>query len=52
MLYFHANAEDATLTKWFIEAIGSLLKINILAVENPGNGLYQKKFQNKTTFTQ
>lgn len=42
MLYFHANAEDATLTRWLIEAIGCLLKINILAVEYPGYGLYQK----------
>lgn len=40
LVYFHANAEDIILAKELLEHMQCFLKVNILAVEYPGYGLY------------
>lgn len=53
MLYFHANAEDIVLAQELMDYIRALLKINIIAVEYPGYGIYNEKLQkrmSKNTF--
>ena len=40
MLYFHANAEDIVLANELMDYMRSLLRINVIAVEFPGYGLY------------
>jgi len=44
LLYFHANAEDIVLSHELLDYMRTLLKINILAVEYPGYGIYTEDF--------
>ena len=44
LLYFHANAEDVVLSHELLDYMRVLLRVNIIAVEYPGYGLYQSKF--------
>jgi hypothetical protein len=41
LIYFHGNAEDIGLSYEMLDHLKSSLKINILAVEFPGYGIYQ-----------
>ena len=41
IIYFHANAEDLGTSYAFLTHLRKQLKINILAVEYPGYGLYK-----------
>ena len=43
LVYFHANAEDIVLCSELLEFMRTLLKINVVAVEYPGYGLYTSK---------
>ena len=43
MIYFHANAEDIVLSHELLDFIRVLLKVNVVAVEYPGYGLYTEK---------
>jgi len=45
MIYFHANAEDIVLARELLEYVSNMLKVNILAIEYPGYGLYSSQFQ-------
>ena len=40
MIYFHANAEDVVLSHELLDYMRALLRVNIIAVEYPGYGLY------------
>jgi hypothetical protein len=40
LIYFHGNAEDIGLSYEMLDHLKSSLKINILAVEFPGYGIY------------
>ena len=40
MIYFHANAEDIGLSYEMLDHIRSTVRINILAPEYPGYGIY------------
>ena len=40
LIYFHANAEDIVLSHELLDYLRVLLKVNVLAVEYPGYGLY------------
>ena len=43
LIYFHANAEDIVLAKELLDYMRVLLKVNVLAVEYPGYGLYTEE---------
>lgn len=51
MIYFHANAEDIVLSNELLDYIRSLLKINIIAVEYPGYGIYTETLQKRAANT-
>jgi hypothetical protein len=40
-VYFHGNGEDIYLSKELLKHLRNTLKINVLAVEYPGYGLYK-----------
>ena len=42
LIYFHANAEDVGLTYQFLDQIRTAAKINVIAPEYPGYGIYNK----------
>lgn len=42
LIYYHANAEDIVLANELMDYMRSLLRINVIAVEYPGYGLYSK----------
>lgn len=42
LIYFHANAEDIGLAYHFLEMIKNTAKVNVLAPEYPGYGIYNK----------
>ena len=42
MIYYHANAEDIGLSYEMLDHIRSTIRINILAPEFPGYGIYNK----------
>lgn len=48
MIYYHANAEDIVLCNELLDYVRALLKINIIAIEYPGYGLYTEKLQTRT----
>ena len=48
LVYFHANAEDIVLSHELLENIKVFLKVHVIAVEYPGYGLYQSKYQKRT----
>ena len=50
LVYFHANAEDIVLAKDLLEYMKCLLKVNVLAVEYPGYGLYTEEFQKRYNY--
>ena len=49
MLYFHANAEDIVLANELMDYMRSLLRINVIAIEYPGYGLYTEEHQKRST---
>ena len=51
MIYFHANAEDIVLSHELLDFIRVLLKVNVVAVEYPGYGLYTEKMQQRYKYT-
>ena len=42
LIYFHANAEDLGTSYQFLNYLRQILRINIIAPEYPGYGIYQK----------
>jgi len=42
MIYFHGNAEDIGLSYEMLDHLKQSLKLNILAVEYPGYGIYKE----------
>lgn len=50
MIYFHANAEDVVLSHELLDYMRALLRINVVAVEYPGYGLYTEKNQKRYTY--
>lgn len=47
LLYFHANAEDIVLSHELLDFIRALLRVNIIAVEYPGYGIYNGDMQKR-----
>lgn len=43
LLYFHGNAEDVGLSYEMLDHLRSSLKINVMAVEYPGYGIYEEE---------
>lgn len=43
LIYFHGNAEDVGLSYEMLDHIRSTLKLNVLAVEYPGYGIYKEE---------
>jgi hypothetical protein len=43
MIYFHANAEDIVLSHELLDYLRALLRINVIAVEYAGYGLYSEE---------
>lgn len=43
LVYFHGNAEDVGLSYRDLDILKKSLKINVLAMEYPGYGVYQDK---------
>ena len=41
-MYFHGNAEDIGLSYEMLDHLRGALKVNILAVEYPGYGVYKE----------
>ena len=50
MIYFHANAEDIVLANELMDYMRSLLRINVIAVEFPGYGLYTERHQVRNNY--
>ena len=50
LIYFHANAEDIVLAKELLDYIRVLLRVNVLAVEYPGYGIYTDEFQKRYNY--
>lgn len=48
MIYFHANAEDIVLANELLDYMQSLLRVNVVAVEFPGYGLYTEEYQKRS----
>lgn len=44
IVYFHANAEDIVLANELLDYMRVILRVNIIAVEYPGYGLYTEEF--------
>ena len=47
ILYFHANAEDIVLSHELLDFIRALLKVNVIAIEYPGYGIYNGDLQKR-----
>ncbi|KAL4441999.1 hypothetical protein ABPG74_003750 [Tetrahymena malaccensis] len=43
LIYFHGNAEDIGLSHQFLYSMQIVLKMNIIAVEYPGYGIYKSR---------
>ena len=41
LIYFHGNAEDIGLSYEMLDHLRASLKLNVLAVEYPGYGIYE-----------
>jgi hypothetical protein len=50
LIYFHANAEDIVLAKDLLDYMRVLLRVNVLAVEYPGYGLYTEEHQKRYNY--
>lgn len=50
LIYFHANAEDIVLSHDLLDYMRVLLRVNIVAVEYPGYGLYNENYQKRYTY--
>lgn len=50
LVYFHANAEDIVLSHDMLDYMRVLLKMNVVAVEYPGYGLYTKAHQKRYNY--
>jgi hypothetical protein len=44
MIYFHANAEDIVQSRELLDYLKVLLRVNVLAVEYPGYGIYSDQY--------
>ena len=51
LIYFHANAEDIVLSHELLDYMRVLLKVNIVAVEYPGYGLYTDEHQKRYRYS-
>lgn len=51
LLYFHANAEDIVLSHELLDFIRALLRVNIIAVEYPGYGIYNGDMQKRQGYS-
>jgi len=51
IVYFHANAEDMVLCGELLDYLRALLKVNVIAVEYPGYGIYTGAFQSRHNYT-
>lgn len=51
MIYFHANAEDIVLAHELLDYMRSLLRVNVVAIEYPGYGLYTEQYQKRPNAT-
>lgn len=47
LIYFHANAEDIVSANELLDKLKMLLRVHVIAVEYPGYGLFQAKFQRR-----
>lgn len=47
LIYFHANAEDIVLSHELLDYVRALLRVNVIAVEYPGYGIYTDQFQKR-----
>lgn len=47
LIYFHANAEDIILSHELLDYLRALLRVNVLAMEYPGYGLYKEEHQKR-----
>ena len=43
LIYFHANAEDIVLSHELLDYLRALLRVNVIAVEYAGYGLYSEE---------
>ena len=43
LMYFHGNAEDIGYSQEFLKEIQNTLKINVMAMEYPGYGIFVEK---------
>ena len=50
LIYFHANAEDIVLSHDLLDYMRVLLRVNIIAVEYPGYGIYTSKYQKRYAY--
>ena len=50
LIYYHANAEDIVLCNELLDYIRALLKINIIAIEYPGYGIYTEHHQKRMNY--
>ena len=50
LIYFHANAEDIVLSHDLLDYMRVLLRVNIIAVEYPGYGIYTDKYQKRYSY--
>ena len=44
LVYFHANAEDIVLSHELLDYMRALLRVNVIAVEYPGYGVYTEDY--------
>jgi pimeloyl-ACP methyl ester carboxylesterase len=52
LVYFHANAEEIVLSHDLLDFMRVLLKVNVVAVEYPGYGIYTAKHQKRYSYQQ
>lgn len=50
ILYFHANAEDVVLAHELLDYVKQYLRVNVLAVEYPGYGIYNNEMQKRPNY--
>ena len=51
MIYFHANAEDIVLSHELLDYLSALLRVNVIAIEYPGYGIYTEQFQKRYEYS-
>lgn len=51
LVYFHANAEDIVLSHELLDYMRALLRVNVMAIEYPGYGLYTEEHQKRYAYS-